>query len=182
MLQADATTPVLNLRSRTKAAMFDDTTPIHPLYVAFDPDDPDLDNVTLCLDCAKHPSLKRFIQAHAVEGPVCGICQEVGYVYPACDPQRTDDLVNVIKALLRFYYNEHEYNGHWGAEDEPEELLVKPNPILEDRSRPGRARVPERSSEFLYSLLSAVPYPRRTAGSPCMPDTMKTASAISSSP
>ncbi|WP_193366911.1 RES family NAD+ phosphorylase [Pelagibius marinus] len=132
---------------------------VHGLYDSFDPENPDLEIMTLCLDCAKHPSLKRFVEAHAMEGPICGICQEVGYAYRACDPKRKNDLTNLIKALIRFYYNEYEYNGHWGGNDEPEDLLAKPNPILEDQSAPGRTRSPDRSCDFLYDLFSAQPYP-----------------------
>jgi hypothetical protein len=139
--------------------MADANTTVHPLYAAFDPESLDSNNVTLCADCAKHPSLKRFVEIDSVEGPVCGVCKEVSYVYPACNPSRKEDLTNLIKALIRFYYNEHEYNPHWGADDEPEGLLTEANPILETVSVPGRTRSPDRTSEFLYALLSARPYP-----------------------
>jgi hypothetical protein len=132
---------------------------VHKLYEGFDSENLDGYDITLCVDCAKHPSLKRFVELHAVEGPVCGVCQETGYPYQACAPERKDELTNLIKALIRFYYNEHEYNGHWGADDEPEDLLVRSNPILESSSSPGRTRSPERAHEFLYALLSAQPYP-----------------------
>jgi hypothetical protein len=72
-------------------------------------------------------------------------------------PERKDELTNLIKALIRFYYNEHEYNGHWGADHEPEGLLVNLNPILENSSSAGRTRSPDRAHEFLYALLSAQP-------------------------
>ncbi|WFU80731.1 hypothetical protein QA645_41015 [Bradyrhizobium sp. CIAT3101] len=132
---------------------------VHELYEDFDPENLDANNVTLCKDCAKHPSLKHFVELHAAEGPVCGVCQETGYVYPACAPAQKDELTNLIKALIRLYYNEHEYNGHLRADDEPENLLARPNPILESSSSPGRIRSADRTVEFLYALLSAKPYP-----------------------
>jgi hypothetical protein len=60
--------------------------PVHKLYDGFDPENLDTDDVTLCVECAKHPRLKRFVELHAVEGPVCGVCQETGYPYGACAP------------------------------------------------------------------------------------------------
>jgi RES domain len=133
--------------------------PVHMLYVGFDPENLDTDEVTLCVECAKHPSLKRFVELHAVEGPVCGVCQETGYPYGACAPERKRELTNLINALIRFYYNEHEYNRHWGGDHGPEGLLVNPNPILEDSSSTTRTRIPDRTHEFLYALFSAQPYP-----------------------
>ncbi|EGP10359.1 hypothetical protein CSIRO_0136 [Bradyrhizobiaceae bacterium SG-6C] len=132
---------------------------VHKLYEGFDPEALDADDVTLCADCAKHPSLKRFVELHAVEGPVCGVCQETGYPYTACAPERKRELTNLISALIRFYYNEYEYNHHWGGDYGPEHLLVNPNPILEDSSTTARTRIPDRTNEFLYALLSAEPYP-----------------------
>lgn len=132
---------------------------VHELYEAFDPENLDTGDVTLCADCAKHPSLKRFVELHAVEGPVCGVCQETEYPYGACAPERKRELTNLISALIRFYYNEHEYNHHWGGDYGPESLLVNPNPILEDSSSAARTRIPDRTHEFLYALLSAEPYP-----------------------
>jgi hypothetical protein len=130
----------------------------HPLYADYNPNDPVLETVTLCRDCAKHPSLKRFVEENAVEGPVCGICQETGYVYPACNPSRKENLTNLIKGLVRFYYDEFEYNGHFGG-DEPQKLLAKSNPILHHQTSPGRTRSPERSADFLYNLFSTDPWP-----------------------
>lgn len=131
----------------------------HELYKSFDPENLDSDQVTLCADCAKHPSLKRFVELHAVKGPVCGVCQETGYVYDACAPERKRDLTNLINALIRFYYNEYEYNHHWGGEYGPESLLVDTYPIFEGSSSSARTRSPDRTQEFLYALLSAEPYP-----------------------
>jgi RES domain-containing protein len=132
---------------------------VHRLYEGFDPEDLDGDDITLCVECAKHPSLKRFVELQAIEGPVCGVCQETGFPYRACAPERKSDLTNLTKALIRFYYNEYEYNGHWGADHEPEGLLVNPNPILEDSSSASRSRNPDNAREFLRVLLSARPHP-----------------------
>ncbi|MCK1650360.1 RES family NAD+ phosphorylase [Bradyrhizobium sp. 149] len=133
--------------------------PVHKLYTGFDPENLDTDDVTLCTECAKHPSLKRCVELHAIEGPVCGICQETGHPYRACAPARKRELTNLIKALIRLCYNEYEYNHHWGGDYGPESLLVNHNPILEDTSSATRTRISERTHEFLYALLSAEPYP-----------------------
>ncbi|ACF00451.1 RES domain protein [Rhodopseudomonas palustris TIE-1] len=132
---------------------------VHELYASFDPEKLGADDVTLCMECAKHPSLKRFVELHAIDGPVCGVCQEIGYPYKACAPVRKRELSKLIKALIRFYYNEYEYNHHWGGDYGPERLLVNPNPILENASSATRTRIPERTHDFLYALLSAEPYP-----------------------
>ena len=137
---------------------------MHPLYADFNSSDPDLNKMTLCLDCAKHPSLKRFVDRYGVEGPVCGICQEVNYPYRACAADRKDDLVNLTKALVRFYFDEHEYNPHWGGDDGPSFLLTATNPILEDQSTAHRTRSREQSADFLYDLFSALPYPNPEEG------------------
>lgn len=132
-------------------------TAIHPSYAHFDPDN--YDNLSLCLDCAKHPSLKRFIGANSVEGPVCGVCQHVSAPYLCCDLGQKDHLSNILKALIRLYYNEFQYNGHWGGDHGPEGFLVKDNPILEHQTTLERTRIPDRSSEFLHDLLSQETYP-----------------------
>jgi len=144
--------------------MSDTSIPTCDLYDYFDPDNLDAANVTLCVDCAKHPSLKESVKLHSVEGPVCGVCQEVGYIYPACDPAKKEDLTNLIKALIRFYYNEHDYNPHWGGESEPEGLLTTENPIIETEPHAGRLRTPEKAFDFFYALLTASPYPPVESG------------------
>ncbi|MBX3482405.1 RES family NAD+ phosphorylase [Phenylobacterium sp.] len=129
-----------------------------PLYEDFDPE-VDFTRMTLCEACAKHDSLKRFVAKHAVLGPVCGICQRVDTPYGACDVGQKFQLTNLVKALVRFFYHEYEYNHHWGGDHQPEALLATANPILEDTHGPGFERSPGKSADFLYDLFSAEPYP-----------------------
>ena len=137
---------------------------VHSLYEGFDAEDPNLSEMSLCLDCAKHPSLKAFVERHAVEGPVCGVCQHISTGYLVCDPAKIDEMVNVIKALVRLYYSEHEYNQHWGADCNTDGLLTQSNPIIEDKSSNGRERSADKTGDFLYNLLAADPYPPEDKG------------------
>lgn len=130
---------------------------IDPLYAAFDPDT--FDSLSICTECAKHTSLRRYIEANGQEGPICGICQYRQRRYVCCDLARKDQLINVLKALVRLHYDEFEYNPHWGADHEPEQLLTVENPILEHASAGGRVRDPEKSSDFLQDLFGQLPYP-----------------------
>jgi RES domain len=131
--------------------------PIDPIYadVALE----DFDNLSICLDCAKHPSLKRYIDMHGTVGPVCGVCHFREHPYRCCDLGHKTSLINVLKALIRLHYNEFDYNRHWGADLEPEELLSQENPILEHTPTADRTRSPEQSEGFLRDLFSQLPYP-----------------------
>jgi hypothetical protein len=135
-----------------------DHTLVHPTYAGFDPDGDDLSNVSLCIACAKHPSLKRFVQRHACTGPVCGVCQKRDEPYEACDPNVRQALIYLIRALVRLEYNEFDYNHHWGG-DSPESILSSgPNLIFEHASSAGHERSPETSETFLLDIFDD-PYP-----------------------
>lgn len=136
---------------------------VHALYANFDPE-ADIGAMTLCESCAKHASLKAFVAKYAAEGPVCGICQRVDAPYLACAVAEKSQLENLVKALVRFFYHEYEYNGHWGGDEEPEVLLAKENPILEHADAPGFERSAEKSADFLYDFFSANPYPPVESG------------------
>lgn len=110
---------------------------------------------SLCDECAKHASLKRFVRDHSVEGPRCGICHRTNC--QACDPERLNELSNLIRALIRFYYDEWTYNHHWGGES-PEDLLSDENPILEHRATPRHVRS-RAGSESFFEAIFWPPYP-----------------------
>jgi hypothetical protein len=87
------------------------------------------------------------------------VCQYRRRPYRCCDLSQKVPLINVLKALVRLHYNEFDYNGHWGADYEPEELLVQENPILEHETIADRTRSPDQSLDFLRDLFSQLPYP-----------------------
>ena len=72
----------------------------HKLYEGLDPENLDADGVTLCSDCAKHPSPKRFVELHAVDGPVCGVCQETVIRMAHAPPSATGDDCEDARAQL----------------------------------------------------------------------------------
>lgn len=89
-------------------------------------DEEDL-KVSVCLECARHPSLKRNIEAASVIG-VCGICCKTDTTVR--NPNDTESMVMLIRALIRFYWDELAYNHHWGG-DPVLDLFSNPeNPIL----------------------------------------------------
>lgn len=130
----------------------------HPLHEVFDPENPDLSALSLCVDCAKHSILKRFVEKHSAVGPVCVVCQEVAFAYPACALDRVEELVNLIKGLIRFYYDEFEYNRHFGG-DEIHDLMTSENPILEHSSSGSRVRSYDKSVDLLREFILSDPYP-----------------------
>lgn len=126
----------------------------------WDDDDPPFEKLSLCVDCCKDASLRRFVEANAEDGLACAGCIPGAGFARACAVDRRQDMMNLLAGLVRFHFDEFEYNSHWGAADSVEELLTRPNPILEtthtlfnDRSDPRRAQ------ELLYWLFSDNPYP-----------------------
>lgn len=118
------------------------------------PDEPEI--LSLCLACAKHPALKSFVQQRGEEGHECGICHRKDQI--ASPPAMHDALSSLVRALVRFYYDEWVYNGHWGGNQEPEALLCHENEIVEHASTPGFTRTPVDSEVFLMTLFDP-PYP-----------------------
>lgn len=116
----------------------------------------DTAGLSICVACAKHPSLKRFVKHHGVTGYECGICHRSDLVASA--PAKHEALSSLVRALIRFYYDEWTYNGHWGGNQEPESLLCHENEIVEHTSAPVFPRSAETSEEFLVGLFDP-PYP-----------------------
>jgi len=123
--------------------------------MAFDP-------ASLCIECAKHPSLKRFIELRGRTGFRCAICEQLGAV--ASQPEDVRDLAMIIRGLVRFYYSEWEYNGHWGASETEDSLLLKENPILVHQPKPGGKIEPENVEAFLKESIFWPPYPESNEG------------------
>ena len=110
---------------------------------------------SLCVQCAKHPSLKGFIHTHSATDIECAICGLQGIEVSA--PNAFPGLVNLIRALIRFHYGEWEYNPHWGGED-IDTILLKENPIFEHAKSNGKILDQDRIETFLQEI-SWPPYP-----------------------
>lgn len=129
-----------------------------------DPDDLDPDMLTLCEDCAKDEFLKRFVTRNAGTDGLCGICLSTHGISPVCALEHKADLTNLIKALVRFHFDEADYNPHVGGEDHPYSLLYRENPILEHETTLFCYRDQDRSYVFLEDLFDAEPYPEVDKG------------------
>ena len=112
--------------------------------------------LSICATCAKHPRLKRFVKDYGAPGYQCGICLRSDLIASA--PAKHAALSSLIRALVRFHYDEWIYNGHWGGDEEPESLLSRENEIVEHASAPGFPWSAETSEGFLVGLFDP-PYP-----------------------
>jgi len=81
----------------------------------------------MCIECAKHPSLKGFVKKHGSTGYECEICHRRDLIASA--PAEQEALSSLVRALVRFQYDEWTYNGHWGGEHGPESILCDENPL-----------------------------------------------------
>lgn len=128
------------------------------LYAQFDAATCTDDEVGICVRCAKAASLKRFVEHHSILGPVCVICWRTDAPYKVSDPGKRTEFTKLLRALIRFHVNEHEYNPHWGGEHSPVTLLMKPNPILETPQDAGCVAPLGDTDAFLESYFED-PYP-----------------------
>ncbi|MDR6521203.1 RES family NAD+ phosphorylase [Variovorax atrisoli] len=83
----------------------------------------------VCIDCAKEPNIKALIKADGQLGR-CEICTEDGRVHPSSNNR----FFQLCKALIRFHYNEWDYNTHWGG-DGIEALFYGPDNIFFNEER-----------------------------------------------
>jgi len=103
-------------------------------------DMPDLDELdpatlSLCKSCAKDRTLKEFIAANTGGDAYCGVCLSPYTRDETCKLERRGDLTNLLKALVRFHFDESDYNPHWGGENSPADLLHVENPICITKPR-----------------------------------------------
>lgn len=110
----------------------------------------------ICIECAKHPSLKRFVKKYGTTGHRCGICRRSDLVSSA--PAEYAALSSLVRALIRFRYDEWTYNQHWGGDEGPPAMLCSENPIVEHVAAPGFPREAEESEIFLMGLFDP-PHP-----------------------
>ncbi len=117
---------------------------------------PEREAQSICIECAKHPSLKGFVKKHGSTGYECGICHRSDLIASA--PAEYGALSSLVRALVRFHYDEWVYNGHWGGDEEPPTMLCSENPIVEHAGAPGFPRDAGESEGFLMGLFDP-PYP-----------------------
>jgi hypothetical protein len=77
--------------------------------------------VGLCADCARHESLKRLIEEDAETG-LCAFCEQPNVRIRST--KNVEPMVMLLRALIRFYWDEFLYNPHWGG-DSPMALLCE---------------------------------------------------------
>lgn len=84
--------------------------------------------VSVCTNCARHPSLKKMIEADLAVG-ICAFCCRTDA--QVRNPENTEPMVMLIRALIRFYWDEFSYNSHWGGEAVLELFNEADNPVVE---------------------------------------------------
>lgn len=69
--------------------------------------------VSVCTDCARHPSLKKIIEADLATG-ICAFCCRTDA--QVRNPENIEPMVMLMRSLIRFYWDEFSYNSHWGGD------------------------------------------------------------------
>lgn len=116
-------------------------------------DDDEL-KVSVCSDCARHPSLKNMIEADLVTG-VCAFCCKTDA--QVRNPENIEPMIMLMRALIRFYWDEVSYNSHFGGDDAPHLFDDADNPVVKPFASD------EYYDEFYYLLLDP-PYPEWDKG------------------
>jgi len=93
-----------------------------------DPDHVSGEMVSLCQNCAKHREIADLVKSDLAEG-LCGVCGKSPI--EVFNPKRFGELQGLIRALIRFQFNEEDYNSHWGGTSVYDILLVEDNQLLE---------------------------------------------------
>lgn len=84
--------------------------------------------VSVCVDCARHPSLKKAIEADRVTG-ICAFCCRADALVR--NPENVEPMVMLMRALIRFYWDELAYNSHWGGDAVLDLFHDAENPVVE---------------------------------------------------
>jgi hypothetical protein len=85
----------------------------------------------ICINCIKSDELKRYYQSSSLSIGECLICGEQQL---SIDIEKDLKLVALLKALIRYYYNEWQYNEIWGGYN-LYHLFEGDNPILNNKFR-----------------------------------------------
>lgn len=124
-------------------------------------DYPDWAELSLCVECARDETLRAFILAHPGTDERCGGCLRSVPAVIVCAIAERELLSNVVRALIRFHYDESEYNGHIGGES-PEELLIADNPILSITA--DNLKLQPEIKDFVGDLAASLPFPAYDEG------------------
>lgn len=81
---------------------------------------------TVCTQCSRDPDLVSLIEAAGAVVAQCSTCKSEGVAALDSEDRR---LIAAIRALIRKYFNEWEYNPHWGG-DGLEAIFQSENPIF----------------------------------------------------
>jgi RES domain len=84
------------------------------------------DDSRICVNCLKSKELREYFQESNLDIGECLICAGIE---PSIDLEEDLKLVALLKALIRFYFNEGQYNEKWGGYN-LYDLFEKDNPIL----------------------------------------------------
>lgn len=117
--------------------------------------------LSLCVDCARDETLRAFIRAHPGQDERCGGCLRHALAVVVCALAQRERLSYVLRALVRFHYDESEYNGHIGG-DSPEQLLVEDNPILAIDAV--NLTLQPEIQDFVGDLAASLPHPAYDKG------------------
>jgi len=110
--------------------------------------------VSVCVGCARHASLKRVIEADSTIG-ICGFCGETEVTVR--NPANSEPMVMLFRALIRLHWDEIEYNPHFGGDSVLHLFANDNNPVVEP------AITDEYWDELDY-LLQEPPYPAEDEG------------------
>lgn len=69
---------------------------------------------TVCINCVNDSDLKVFIEHKGTFIETCTICNSKNI--KAIEFQESGEFSQAVRSLVRFYYNEWDYNGHFGGE------------------------------------------------------------------
>jgi hypothetical protein len=110
--------------------------------------------VSLCLDCARQPSLKRIIEQDSIVG-LCAFCGRRDA--KVRNPGNAEPMIMLIRSLIRYYWDEFEYNHHWGGESVMDLFAHDDNPVVKPAST-------DQYLDLFDEFLGWPPYPDRDKG------------------
>jgi len=102
----------------------------------------------LCKDCVVDNYLKGLVSKNSDSENTCAICLQKKKVANISSNQDVKDL---SRFLIRYYYPEYEYNIHWGGDELPK-LFYHENPIISNKFSNQSTREVE-IEEFLMHLI-----------------------------
>lgn len=123
-------------------------------------DHSEMQDTSLCMDCAVAPELKRFVAKNQGPAKRCAACHITDV--PLSSETKVPALASLIRALVRLHFNEADYNPHFGGED-IDELFKMENPIIDFR-RISNVDGGDGFDLFLREVIFWPPYPPGNSG------------------